>query len=323
MRTEHNTALSTQVFPEQDDTIQAQRVAARQFCRVLVVDDDDLVRARLVALLEAARYQVEEAATGDAALRVLDTTQCHIVLTDWQMPDMDGLELCREVRLRLSESYVYVLMLTVRDTDGDMLKGLAAGADDYMVKGAPLEHIVARMEIGRRITRGSQSRTNLHESHGLSYSDPITDAHSLGYFLHHLPREFERSQRSGHSIAILTCNINGRRRDNEPLSLEPSDDVLRSFVTGVKGCIRKADWIARTGHNIFMIVLPETTDQGAQCVATKLTRFFSLHPASPAGGPFCFTPNVQVTAVAPQHGLNGALQINALLRIADRLSYIH
>jgi hypothetical protein len=72
-----------------------------------------------------------------------------------------------------------------------------------------------------------------------------------------------------------------------------------------------------------MIVLPETTDQGAQCVAKKLTRFFSLHPAPTAGGPICFTPNVQVTAVAPQHGVNGALQINALLRIADRLSYIN
>jgi two-component system, cell cycle response regulator len=322
MRIEHRTGRSSPVFPEQDDTIEAQRVAARQFCRVLVVEDDDLVRARLAALLEGARYQVEVATTGDEALHVLDATQCHIVLTDWQMPDMDGLELCREVR-RLSESYVYVLMLTVRDTDADMLKGLAAGADDYMVKGAPLEHIVARLEIGRRITRGSQSRTNLHETRELSYSDPITDAHSLGYLLHHLPREFARSQRSGHAMAILTCNLNGHRRDNEPFSLEASDDVLRSFVTGVKGCIRRGDWIARTGQNLFMIVLPETTDQGAQCVAKKLTRFFSLHPASTAGGLIGFTPNIQVTAVEPQHGVNGALQINSLLRIADRLSYIN
>jgi two-component system, cell cycle response regulator len=323
MRIEHNTALSVPAFPEHDDGIDTQRMAARQFCRVLVVDDDDLVRARLAALLETARYEVAVAATGDDALRVLDATQCHILLTDWQMPDMDGLELCREVRLRLSESYVYVLMLTVRDSDSDMLKGLAAGADDYMVKGAPLEHIVARMEIGRRITRGSQSRTNLHETRGLSYSDPTTDAHSLGYLLHHLPREFARSQRSGHAMAILTCNISLHRRDNEPFSLEASDDVLRSFVTGVKGCIRKADWIARTGQNLFMIVLPETTEPGAQCVAKRLTRLFWLHPVFTAGGPICFTPNIQVTAVAPQDGVNGALQINALLRLADRLSYIN
>jgi two-component system cell cycle response regulator len=323
MRIEHNTALSAPAFPELDNSIDTQRMAAQQFCRVLVVDDDDLVRARLTTLLETARYEVVVAATGEEALCVLDATQCHILLTDWQMPDMDGLELCREVRLRLSESYVYVLMLTVRDTDSDMLKGLAAGADDYMVKGAPLEHIVARMEVGRRITRGSQSRTNLHETHGLSYSDPITDAHSLGYLLHHLPREFARSQRSGHAMAILTCNIIGHRRDNEPFGVEATDDVLRSFVTGVKGCIRRGDWIARTGQNLFMIVLPETTDQAAQCVAKKLTRFFSLHPASTAGGLIGFTPNVQVTTVEPQHGVNGALQINSLLRIADRLSYIN
>ena len=322
MHIEHGTALSTRVFAEHGDSVGKQRLAAQQFCRVLVVDDDDLVRARLAALLKAARYQVEMAATGDEALRVLDATHCHIVLTDWQMPDMDGLELCREVRLRSSERYVYVLMLTIRDTDSDILMGLAAGADDYMVKSAPLEHIIARMEIGRRITR-PQSRTNLHETCGLRDSDPITDARSLGYLLHHLPREFARSQRSGHAMAILTCNINRRPQDNEPFGDEASDDVLRSFVIGAKECIGGADWIARTAHNIFMMVLPETTEHAAQCVAKKLIRFFSNHPASTAGGPVCFTPNVQVTTVAPQHGVNGELQINALLRIADRLAYIN
>jgi diguanylate cyclase (GGDEF)-like protein len=322
MRIELDTALSTPLFVGQEETIQAQQSAARRFCRVLVVDDDGLVRARLAALLEAAQYQVEVAASGEEALRALDATQCHIVLTDWQMPDMDGLALCRQVRLRLAESYVYVLMLTVRDADSDMLMGLAAGADAYVVKGGPFEEILARLEVGRRITRGSQSRTNQHETHGLTYSDPITDAHSLGYLVHHLPREFARSQRGGHAMAILTCNINGFGRDDEPFGDYASDDMLRRFVTGVKSCIRKADWVARTGHNVFMIVLPETTSQGAQYVAEKLTRLFSLHPVSTSAGSSSIVPNIEVTAVAAQH-VNSALQINALLRIADRLSYIN
>jgi two-component system, cell cycle response regulator len=323
MRIEHNTALSAPIFVEQDDPSQAQQLAARRFCRILVVDDDGLVRARLAALLESAQYQVEVAASGEEALRVLDATQCHIVLTDWLMPNMDGLALCRQVRLRLAESYVYVLMLTVRDADNDMLTGLAAGADAYMIKGAPLEQILAGLEVGRRITRGSQSRTNQHETHELTYSDPVTNAHSLGYLVDHLPREFARSQRGGHAMAVLTCNVNGFGRDNESFGDDASDEVLRSFVTGVKSCVRKADWVARTGHNIFMIVLPETTAQGAQCVVKKLTRFFSLHPVSTSAGSSSIATNIEVTAVAAQHGLNGALQVNALLRVADRLSYIN
>jgi two-component system, cell cycle response regulator len=323
MHIEGNPAPSTPFFAEQDDTTAAQHLTARHFCRVLVVDDDDLVRARLAALLEGAQYQVEVAATGDEALRVLDSTQCHIVLTDWQMPDMDGLALCRQVRLRLQESYVYVLMLTIRDSDSDMLTGLAAGADDYVVKGAPFEQILARLEIGRRITRGSQSRTNQHETHGLSYSDPITNAHSLGYFEHHLPREFARSQRSGHPLAVLTCNIDGFARDHDPFGNDASDEVLRSFVAGVNGCIRKADWIARTGHNIFMIVLPETTGTGAQCVAEKLTRLFSLLPLDTRAGSIRLGANIEATAIVAQHDVNGAQQINALIRVANRLSYVN
>ena len=74
------------------------QVDSRRPCRVLVVDDDDLVRTRLSALLKAAQYETEIAASGDEAVRIMSDNPCHIVLTDWQMPDMDGLELCRHVR---------------------------------------------------------------------------------------------------------------------------------------------------------------------------------------------------------------------------------
>jgi CheY-like chemotaxis protein len=86
-------------------------------CRVLVVDDDELVRAELAALLEPAGYEVYVAGSAEEGLLVLRRVSCHIVLTDWQLPDMDGLALCRKLRLADNEGYVYVLMLTVRATN--------------------------------------------------------------------------------------------------------------------------------------------------------------------------------------------------------------
>jgi DNA-binding response OmpR family regulator len=120
-------------------------------CRVLVVDDDDLVRARLAALLRISRFTVESAASAEEALVIMTVRRCEILLTDWEMPGMDGLALCRLVRNRRNERYVYIVMHTVRDGKADLLAGLAAGADDYVAKGAPIEHLLARMEIGRRI----------------------------------------------------------------------------------------------------------------------------------------------------------------------------
>ena len=133
------------------DTILTQRMENSQPCRVLVVDDDDLVRARLTALLRTADFDVEAACSGEDALRIMAARHCQVLLTDWQMPDMDGLSLCRIVRSEHSKSYVYVLMFTVRDSKEDLLKGLGAGADDYVVKSAPIEEILARMEVARRI----------------------------------------------------------------------------------------------------------------------------------------------------------------------------
>ena len=134
-----------------------------QRCRVLLVDDDELVRAQFVALLQIAGYDVYTAGSGDEALRVLDQTPCQIVLTDWQMPDMDGLALCRNIRLRDSTGYVYVLMLTIRSSRRDILAGLSAGADDYVIKGAATEEILARLQVGRRITHleSSLRKSNL------------------------------------------------------------------------------------------------------------------------------------------------------------------
>ena len=121
-------------------------------CRVLVVDDDDVVREQLVGLLKRSVYDVRGAASGAAAVRALGTGNCQILLTDWQMPDMDGLDLCRHVRLE-HRNELYVMMLTVRDRGQDMLIGLGAGADDYLIKGSPNEEILARMEVARHCSR--------------------------------------------------------------------------------------------------------------------------------------------------------------------------
>ncbi len=125
-------------------------------CRVLVVDDDNLIRARLCTLLRHANYDVAGAASGEEALRAIGAAQPHIVLTDWQMPDLDGIALCRRVRSRCSEGYIYMMMFTVRATPMDVLAGLAAGVDDYVVKGASADELLARVAMGRRIARGTQ-----------------------------------------------------------------------------------------------------------------------------------------------------------------------
>jgi len=303
------------VAAEHEDS---RRLNALHPCRVLVVDDDDLVRSRVSALLRASNYEVETASSGEEALRVLSAKHCHIVLTDWEMPDMNGLALCRCVRVSEEDGYVYVLMLTVRDTKADMLASFAAGADDYVVKGAPVHEILARLEVGRRIVYAERSlRANRGNSH-LALTDSLTGAHNLRYFVKQLSRELARSRRYGHPLAVLACSMPQFTQIRDYYGHEAAAEVLRAFISHTEGCIRtSSDWIARVGIGEFMIVLPETAARGASRVAEKLQRVLgAAESVATRPGPISLKVAIDAIAMDAAVGPHSGVRIEELIRAA-------
>jgi diguanylate cyclase (GGDEF)-like protein len=298
--------------------------AETQACRVLLVDDDQLVRSRLAALLRMSHYEVHTAATGAEALALLRTLPCEIVVTDWQMPDMDGLTLCRNLRRREHGGYVYLLLWTVRKGRRDVLTGLAAGADDYVIKGPTLQEILARIDVGRRITRMAQIRTeksatalDADDPRALA-SDPLTGLPNLRYLMRELAQELGRSQRYNHPLSILSCDIDGFRKINEQFGPLVGDDVLRAFGARSSGCLRRSsDWIARTGADEFVVVLPETPLDGAGVVASKVRACSTEEPVQTIGGPVKFTVSIGVGSLETAYQL-ATVSVMELLRTADR-----
>jgi diguanylate cyclase (GGDEF)-like protein len=309
------------VDPLHDSTI-VQQLAPQWQCRVLIVDDDDLVRAQLSALLKRAHYEVQVAASGEEAMRMLDKSKCQIVLTDWQMPGMDGLALCRRVRLEHVQGYVYVMMLTVRESKQDLLQSLAAGADDYIVKGSSNEEILARMEVARRITHLECSlRESNRENRRLSVTDPLTAAHNRRYLMKYLPRELARALRYNRPLSILYCDIDGFKKVNDRLGHGAGDRVLQEFVLRATRCIReKSDWLARCGGDEFVVVMPETDLKGANCVAQKLQRIFANPPLVIHERPLEISVSIGVNALETHRDLSQTSAVE-LLREADRRLY--
>jgi two-component system, cell cycle response regulator len=305
-----------------DDTMDLKPVEVPRRCRVLVVDDDELVRAQLSALLRVGGYDVVAAGSGEEAIRALATRDCQMVLTDWQMPDMDGLALCRQLRLEHTESYVYVLMLTVRSRKSDILAGLAAGVDDYVVKGASAEELLARLQVGRRITRLEQSlRKSTRENRRLAVTDALTGARNRRYLTEYLNRELERSRRYDRPLAILACDIDGFKTVNDRLGHEAGDEVLRAFVGRAASCLRSdSDWIARLGGDEFVVVLPETMLVAAAGVGDKLRMVLKEKPISTFGGPVTATVSIGVSAIQTAQELAATSAIE-LMRAADRGLY--
>jgi diguanylate cyclase (GGDEF)-like protein len=297
----------------------SRRKPVRHPCRVLVVDDDVLVRAQLCALLHGSDYDVETATSGEDALRLLRSYPCDIVVTDWQMPLMDGVTLCRQVRSMKQHEHIYMLMLTVKRAPQELLAGLAAGADDYVIKGTSSEELLARVEKGRVLAHWKAThRSNAGDS---SLTDIATGAYNLSYLMEHLPREIARAERHGRSLSVLNCGIDEMVLVNEQLIGVSGDASMREFVSSSMACIRRGDWLVRTGESEFIIVLPETDGSGAQCVVRKLGEAFACRKSAPSKEPFGGAVNIYVTAMHPNADGEGAANMRALLNKVESLRH--
>lgn len=299
--------------PEATEQSELPQRTVRHSCRVLVVDDDVLIRAQLCALLHGSDYEVETAASGEDALRLLRSYPCDIVVTDWQMPIMGGVALCRQVRSMEQHEHVYLLMLTVKKSPQELLAGFAAGADDYVVKGTSTDELLARLEKGRGLAHWRATRRPNDANAGDSLMDTVTGAYNLAYLRQHLPREMARAERYGRSLAVLNCDIGDIARVNERLVGDAGDDLVRGFVSSSTACIRRGDWLVRTAEHIFMIVLPETERKGAQCVVRKLSEAFARQEFASTKQRIGGSIKITVTAMDPNSDGDGAAHMRALL----------
>jgi two-component system, cell cycle response regulator len=290
-------------------------------CTVLLVDDDDILREQLAALISDAGYIVRTAASGEEALREFDREPARIVISDWEMPDMDGIALCRNVRARKSPGYTFVLLFTVRRNKRDVIAGLGAGADDYIVKGASAEEILARLNVGRRITGLEHSlRASNLENRKLAFTDALTGVYNRRFLMKHLPREFERCRRYEHALSVLVCDLDRFKLINDGYGHEIGDAVLRLFCQRASHELRSSDWVARTGGEEFVIVLPETDYAGAQVVAEKIRASMAAKKVQLGAHSFATTVSIGYSSVESQRDLN-TFTFEELVRTADVKMY--
>ncbi|NUN68678.1 MAG: response regulator [Bacteroidetes bacterium] len=120
--------------------------------KILVVDDDNYIRSFLQKRLTALGYEVHLAENGEHGLQVADAQRPHLIISDWMMPKMDGTEFCRHIKNHPDLKYAYFILLTARDSAEDKIEGMEQGADDFMTKPFNDKELVARVNVGLRIT---------------------------------------------------------------------------------------------------------------------------------------------------------------------------
>jgi diguanylate cyclase (GGDEF)-like protein len=259
------------------ETPSEARAETQPVWRVLLVDDEPTQRLITARLLKRAGYQVDTAQNGKEALDKLKASdQFQLLVTDWEMPEMDGVALCRAVRAEQTSGYVYTILLTSRDAIEHLVAGLQAGADDYLTKPVLEPELLARLNTGRRIVTLERSlRAANEENRRLSVTDALTGAFNRRYLMEQVPTEIDRSARYDHRLAILMCDVDHFKKINDTHGHQAGDEVLKRVVALLRQKIRTVDWVARYGGEEFVIVLPETSYANACKVAETLRESLS------------------------------------------------
>ena len=290
---------------------------------ILLAEDDPVTRMLMTRFLKNAGYEVDAVANGSEAFDRMTKRYYPMLVTDWEMPEMDGIALCKAVRNMQLDGYVYSLLLTARDSKEHIIAGLEAGADDYLVKPVHEPELVARLNAGRRILALEHSlRAANQRNRILSITDALTGAYNRRYLMEQLPREVERCRRYAYPLSVLMCDLDHFKHINDQSGHAAGDDVLQQFAARSQKSIRSnSDWIARYGGEEFLIVLPETSYADGMFVAEKLRALVANTPFNTRMGEIPMTASFGVASTGP-HGPDLTLKLESLIRTADECLYI-
>ena len=287
--------------------------------KILIADDDPVSSRLLDRLLVKWGYEVIAAHDGSEAWEVLQAENApRVALLDWIMPGIDGLEICRRVRARSSQPYVYIMLLTANDKVGNLVEGLESGADDYLTKPFHPQELRARLRVGLRMLDLESRLVEARESLRFKAShDSLTTIWNRGAIIEMLERELSRARRDGSSVGILLADIDHFKRVNDTRGHLVGDEVLRAVTGRLKGEVRSYDSVGRYGGEEFLIVLPGCDNPKLTTKAERLVKVVECSSIGTSTGTVAVT--ISIGGIAS--GDCPHADVNKLLLAADTALY--
>jgi diguanylate cyclase (GGDEF)-like protein len=287
--------------------------------KILVADDDPLYCRLLETVLTRWGYQVIIVHDGESFLRVLqEQDPPRLAILNWLMPGMDGIEVCREVRKRKQEPYTYILLLTARSQRRDIVAGLKAEVDDYLIKPFDFGELRERLQAGSRILNLQTELVNEREElRRQATHDALTGLLNRFGVLEILEKEVDRAIREGNAFGLAISDIDNFKQVNDTYGHAIGDAVLCETGNRMRASVRSYDAVGRYGGDEFLIVMPGLDEPAALLAAERLRACIGNDPFKVVGAHIRITMSLGVATSAP--GWRGAM--DSVIQAADHALY--
>lgn len=239
----------------------------------MIVDDDPLARRLLAVNLAFAGHTTVEAEDGERAWELFQQDHHRLIITDWMMPGLDGLQLIQKIRATQSEGYTYIMLVTARGAQPDRLTGLESGADDFLSKPFDPDELLARLTIGARILKLEESLlASRRQMEILAMHDTLTGLFNRRAIHDRALAELNRLARGTASfpLSVILLDVDRFKDINDRYGHEAGDRTLRRVAELLAGLLRSYDVVGRWGGEEFLMVLPGATAAEAGAAAERI-----------------------------------------------------
>ncbi len=285
--------------------------------KILVAEDNFTSRSILLAILKKWGYDPVATEDGKAAWEVLQRPDApELVLLDWDMPGMNGLEVCRRLREIDASHPTHIILLTGRGEKSDIVQGLESGANDYIAKPFDSEELLARIRVGQRMLELQSSLREARDAlaHQATH-DPLTGILNRRAILARLRAELSRAKRESGTLSVGMCDIDHFKRINDLHGHQVGDEVLIVFTQCLQTQLREYDWIGRYGGEEFLVIASGSQDWTEDGLYERLRARVEEIEIKAKSGPVSITVSIGVARGT------GQCTEDALLAASDEALY--
>lgn len=283
--------------------------------KILIAEDNVILSQNLAKNISNWGYKVVTARNGSEAWNTILKDDIRLVILDWMMPGFDGITLCRKIRKELAKNkskYIYIILLTGKNQQDDIIEGLSAGADDYMVKPANLLELKVRLMNGSRIIALEDKRIQL------ATTDSLTDLWNRRKIFEIFEEELDRGTREHIHIGAIMIDIDNFKQVNDNFGHTTGDRVLTEVAFRLKHSLRLYDKIGRYGGDEMLIVLPNCDQNNMTVIAERLRQVICTKKIKTNAGDL----NITISLGGASTQNFNEISLDKLLESSDKALYL-